>query len=155
MINFGAGIGSQDGENFQEAGGKPLPPEGWGEFAIMKSEDIDGNLKFFVQNKAGVDGDIFLGFAGSEVWQQEQARNTLGKIIDVTGCQIVVKTFQDAMALNGLKLDIKFQHVNSKSLKDDGTPFKNARSKNYAPAGTKSSVSAPPPAAQDTADSPW
>ena len=154
-VNFGAGIGAQDGDNFQEAGGKPLPPAGWGEFAIMSQKEYEGNLIICCQNKAGQECDVYLGFAGSESWQKDQAAATLGKIIQATGYNGRIKTMQDAVNLNGLKMDIKIQIVDSKKKKDDGTFFKNARSKNYATAGTRSSVAATPPPATETAASPW
>ncbi len=154
-VNFGAGIGAQDGDNFQEAGGKPLPPEGWGEFAIMSQNEYEGNLIIQTQNKAGQECDVYLGFAGSESWMKDQAVATLGKIIQATGYNGVIKTMQDAVNLNGLKMDIKIQIVDSKKKKDDGSFFQNARSKNYAPSGTKSSVAATPPPAAETAATPW
>ncbi len=143
MIDLGQGISGQDGEGFTEAGGKPMPPLGWGEFAIMDQKEHDGNLIIMTQNKAGESCDLFLGFAGSEDWQVKQARATLGKVIQSTGFQGVIKTQQDIANLTGLKMDIKISHANSKKLKDDGTPFRNARAKNFAPAGTKSSVAVP------------
>ena len=145
MIDLGSPVTGTDGESFVPGGGKPLPPLGWGKFAILDHEEKDGNIIYSAQTQAGEEVRIYLGFAGSEPWMVEQARTTLGKMIAVTGIA-GINSEADLALLHGQFIDIEIIHKPSKKMKADGTPFINANPRDFAPAGTKSSVAAPAPA---------
>lgn len=142
VVDFG-GANQQAGDNFTESGAKPLPAEGWGTFVIIDSKTVNGNLIYTAQNKKQEECGIFLGFAGHEQWQKDQAKNTLGKMMQV--CGVVGSgaggafTMADIVKFHGMQLDIKVKHRESKK---DGKTWVNANGANYAKAGAESGAGA-------------
>ena len=137
VIDFG-GTNQHAGDGFTESGTKPIPAEGWGTFVIINSKTINGNLIYTAQNSRKEECGIFLGFAGQEQWQKDQARNTLGKMMQVCGVQGAGPggnfTMPDIVKFHGMQLDIKIKHRESKK---DGKTYINANGVNYAKAGTE------------------
>ena len=133
----------QAGDDFTESGAKPIPAEGWGTFVIIDSKTVNGNLIYTAQNTRKEECGVFLSFAGQEQWQKDQAKNTLGKMMQVCGVHGSGPggnfQMQDIVKFHGLQLDIKVKHRESKK---EGKVWLNANGVNYAKAGTEAGAGA-------------
>ena len=94
VVDFG-GTNQQAGDDFTELGAKPIPAEGWGTFVIIDSKTNNGNLIYTAQNNRKEECGIFLGFAGTEQWQKDQALAATLQwptLLNFTGCSLISRS---------------------------------------------------------------
>ena len=137
MFDF-SGVTLESGDDFTESGAKPIPAEGWGTFFIIDNKQVNGNLIYTLQNKTQQEASIYLGFAGNEQWQKDQAKATLGKLMQVCGIKGSGPggsfAMTDIVKFHGMQLDVKIKHHEKMK---DGKTYNNANGANYAKARTE------------------